>query len=212
VDGHFCIDPVMAALRQFQLPTIMLGYHEHPHFLRSDNFLGGCLLMRCLLDAGHRHIGIIGLPKGMSLAADQRMNGMTTEYQAHGLDADTLTCVNGTFSSDSGMAATRTLLELSPDLTAILALNDRMAMGAVRQLQEMGYHVPDQISVVGYDDLPQSADFNPPLTTINQQLSDWGTLAMDMLVTLLEGKEPEPIVLPPQLVIRKSTAPPNGHT
>jgi LacI family transcriptional regulator len=168
--------------------------------------------MRCLLDAGHRHIGIIGLPKGMSLAADQRMNGMTTEYQAHGLDADTLTCVNGTFSSDSGMAATRTLLELSPDLTAILALNDRMAMGAVRQLQEMGYHVPDQISVVGYDDLPQSADFNPPLTTINQQLSDWGTLAMDMLVTLLEGKEPEPIVLPPQLVIRKSTAPPNGHT
>jgi DNA-binding LacI/PurR family transcriptional regulator len=68
--------------------------------------------------------------------------------------------------------------------------------------------VPEDVSVVGYDDLPQSHEFNPPLTTINQQLGAWGSMAMAMLRQLLEGEEPKPIVLPPQLVVRQSTAPP----
>lgn len=68
------------------------------------------------------------------------------------------------------------------------------------------------ISVVGYDDLPQTREFNPPLTTINQQLADWGRLAMTMLVALLEGDDPAPVILPPRLVVRKSTAPPRHET
>jgi DNA-binding LacI/PurR family transcriptional regulator len=81
-------------------------------------------------------------------------------------------------------------------------------MGAIRQLREEGYRVPEDVSVVGYDDLPQSHEFNPPLTTINQQLGAWGSMAMVMLRQLLEGEEPQPIVLPPELVVRESTAPP----
>jgi DNA-binding LacI/PurR family transcriptional regulator len=80
-----------------------------------------------------------------------------------------------------------------------------MAMGAIRQLQKMGHDVPERISVVGYDDLPQSSEFNPPLTTINQHLSEWGALAMNMLLELINGHEPEPVVLEPRLVARKST-------
>lgn len=205
IDSHYDVEPIMAALQTFQLPTVVMGYHPHPYYLRSDNLLGGRLLARHILELGHRRIGIIGLADGVSLAADQRLQGVQEEIKAYGLDA----CprCDGMFSADSGADAARTLISQYPDLTALIVLNDRMAMGAVRQLQTMGYSVPDDVSVVGYDDLPQTRDFNPPLTTISQQLSDWGALTMNMLLMLLDGREPEPVVLPPQLMVRKSTAP-----
>jgi LacI family transcriptional regulator len=168
--------------------------------------------MRYVVELGHSHIGIIGLPDGVHLAADQRLLGMRAQARQHRIDFDALPRINGTFSSESGAVAAAALLEACPDLTALIALNDRMAMGAIHHLQEMGRRVPDEISVVGYDDLPQSHEFNPPLTTINQQLSEWGTLAMTMLLELLDGQEPEPLVLEPKLVVRKSTAPASART
>jgi LacI family transcriptional regulator len=208
IDGHFRIDPVMDVLRQFDLPMVMLGYHPHPCFLRSDNFLGGSLLLQHIIELGHRQIGIIGLADGVSLAADQRLRGIRAACRTHGLDYEGLARVDGIFSSDSGAAAAASLLELNPDLTALIALNDRMAMGAVRRLQEMGYRVPEDISVAGYDDLPQALDFHPPLTTINQCLPNWGELAMNMLLELFEDGETEPVILEPELIVRQSTAPP----
>lgn len=210
VDGHFNVDPVLAVLCQFDLPAVVLGYSSHPYYLRSDNYLGGRMLMRHILALGHRHIGIIALPGGVSPAADERLKGMRAEAEAYRLDFDQLPCVNGTFSADSGAGAAQTLMNAHPHLTALIALNDRMAMGAIRQLQEMGYTVPDRVSVIGYDDLPQARDFNPPLTTINQQLAEWGALAMNILVRLFAGEEPKPVVLQPRLVVRKSTAPPGS--
>ncbi len=209
IDSHFDIDPIMTALRRFKLPTIVLGYHPHPYYLRSDNHLGGRLLMQHILELHHRHIGLIALPDGMSAAADQRLSGIKAVCEEHGLDYAALPRFNGTFSSQSGATAAAALLEAHPELTALIALNDRIALGAVRQLQAMGCTVPGQISVIGYDDLPQTHDSNPPLTTINQQLSNWGPLAMNMLLTLLEGCEPEPVILPPRLVVRQSTTPLN---
>jgi LacI family transcriptional regulator len=208
IDGHFRIDPVMEVLQAFELPMVMLGYHPHPYYLRSDNFRGGSLLLQYIIELGHQEIGIIGLPDGVSLAADQRLSGMKSACEAHGMDFNRLLRIDGTFSSDSGAAAAAALLGANPGLTALVALNDRMAMGAVRYLQGNGYRVPDQISVVGYDDLPQVSDFNPPLTSINQQLPRWGELAMNMLMAQFEEREVESVVLEPQLVIRKSAAPP----
>jgi LacI family transcriptional regulator len=211
IDGNFHIEPIMEALEQFDLPIILIGYHRHPYYLRSDNFLGGRLLMKHIVELGHREIGVIGLPNGVSPTADERLKGVCTEAQAHGLDSDALPLVDGRFSADGGALAASELLSINPDLTAIVALNDRMAMGAIRQLQKMDYPVPDRISVVGYDDLPQSNEFNPPLTTINQHLSEWGALAMTMLLELIKGRHPEPVVLQPRLVVRRSTAPLNGR-
>jgi DNA-binding LacI/PurR family transcriptional regulator len=209
IDGHYCIDPFMDVLKQYAKPTVMLGYQSHPYFLRSDNFLGGRLLMQHLIELGHREIGIVGISQGVSLAGDQRLEGLRSAAVEQGIDFDTLPCVNGVFSSASGAAAAHELLSQQPRLTAIIALNDRMAMGAIRQIQAMGYAVPDQISVVGYDDLPQSGEFSPALTTVNQQLHTWGSIAMNMLFDLLNGQEPESVILPPRLVIRQSTAPPS---
>ncbi len=212
VDGHFRIDPLLEVLEQFALPTVTLGYHPHSYYLRSDNFLGGRLLMEHLLALGHRRVGLIASPDGVSLAAEQRLKGIQAACEAQGVDYKTLPRFDGTFSSDSGAIAATTLVNAHPDLTALIALNDRMAMGAIRHLQEMGYRIPEQISVVGYDDLPQAQDFHPALTTINQQLSSWGKLAMDMLLAQFEGREPESVVLPPRLVVRRSSAPPGKLT
>jgi len=207
VDGNFSIDPIMTALDGCNVPHVMLGYYPHPYYLRSDNMLGGKMLAQHLIDLGHRRIGIIALPDGASTTAEHRLNGIRAVCEQYGIVYETLPRADGTFSFDSGAAAAGMLLTSYPDLTALIALNDRMAMGAVHQLHQMGYVVPQQISVVGYDDLPQTHDFDPPLTTINQQLSQWGAIAMTMLLKLVDGGEPEPVIVPPHLIVRASTAP-----
>jgi len=208
VDSNFYIHSIMESLKAFELPTVVVGYYPHPYTLRSDNFLGGRLLMQHIMDLGHRDIGIIGLTEGVSPTADERLKGIRAAAEEHGFDFDSLPKVNGTFSAESGATAAAALLNINPRLTALVALNDRMAMGAIRQLQTMDYTVPDRISVIGYDDLPQSNEFSPPLTTINQQLSKWGGMAMNMLLELMRGQPPESVILQPRLVIRKSSAPP----
>lgn len=208
VDSNFYIHSIMESLKSFELPTVVVGYYPHPYTLRSDNFLGGRLLMQHIMNLGHRDIGIIGLTEGVSPTADERLKGIRAAAEEQGFDFDSLPRVNGMFSAESGATAAAALLNINPRLTALVALNDRMAMGAIRQLQTMDYIVPDRISVIGYDDLPQSNEFSPPLTTINQQLSKWGGMAMNMLLELMRGQSPESVILQPRLVIRKSSAPP----
>jgi LacI family transcriptional regulator len=208
LDSHFQIDPIMSVMDNFQVPMIVLGYSSHPYRLHSDNLLGGKMLMEHLIDLGHRRIGIIDIPDGMSPAADQRLAGIRAQAQESGLDFEQMPRLSGTFSATSGGIAALELLSAHPHLTALVALNDRMAMGAIRELQKHGYTVPERISIVGYDDLPQANEFHPPLTTINQQLATWGKLAMNMLLELMNGKQPEPVILQPRLIERQSSAPP----
>ncbi len=207
IDSHFQIDPIMEVVQQFGIPTVALGSLSHPYRLQSDNFLGGELVMRHIVDLGHKHIGIIGVPDGVSPAADQRLMGMRIVTDELGLEFDSLPRVNGNFSSDSGASAATELITTHPELTAILAINDRMAMGAILQLQAMNYLIPEQLSITGYDDLSRAGEFNPSITTINQQLASWGELSMQMLLDVIAGQQPEPLVIQPRLIIRKSTAP-----
>ncbi len=201
IDGHFNITPIMEFVSKLNLPLVILGHHPHTYYLRSDNLLGGRLMMQHLIDYRHRHIGIIGVPD-----ISERLRGVQMAAEESGMDFANMPFAIGDFSEDSGAAAVTTLMTQHPNLTALVAFNDRMAMGAINQLQSMGYDVPNQISVIGYDDLPRSSDFNPPLTTINHHLSEWGELAMNMLLDIMNGNTPEPIVLEPRLVLRQSTA------
>ena len=204
IDGHFRIDPIDRILAQFPLPTVMLGYQKHQHYLRADNFQGGCLLMEHIAGLGHQEIGIISIADGNNLGLDERTRGVYAAAEPH----HHLRRVNGTLSVESGAAATEALLKAHPKLTAIIAMNDRMALGAIRQLHKMGYRVPDDISVVGFDNLPQSTEFTPTLTTIDQQFECWGTLAMNMLLGLFAGRVPQSTVLTPRLIVRQSSAAP----
>lgn len=204
IDGHFNIASIMELVSHLTMPIVIIGHHPHTHHLRSDNRAGGRLMMQHLIELGHQYIGIIGVPD-----IKERLLGVQLAADEHGIDFERIPYESGNFSEDSGAAAAEQLITRCPELTAMVAFNDRMAMGAINQLQNMGYEVPQRISVIGYDDLPRSRDFNPPLTTINHRLSEWGGLAMSMLHELMLGNKPDPIVLEPQLIVRGSTAPPS---
>jgi DNA-binding LacI/PurR family transcriptional regulator len=100
---------------------------------------------------------------------------------------------------------------MDPRPTALLAISDQLAFGAVEAAREMGLDVPGDLSVVGFDDVPEAARSNPPLTTVHQDHVQKGLLAGRLLVARLEGEEPQsPRTLPTTLVVRESTAPPRG--
>lgn len=201
VDGHFGVSPIMDAVNRSGIPTVALGKAiDHPYSLRSDNVAGGRLMMTHLLEEGHCRIGIIGIAD-----IHDRMCGVREAAEGHGIDFGALPIEYGDFSEFSGEQAAERLMTAHPDLTALLALNDRMAIGAIHQLHRMNYRVPEDVSVIGYDDLKVVRDINPPLTTINHRLSEWGSTAMQMLLRLLDGETPESVVFTPRLVVRGST-------
>ena len=116
----------------------------------------------------------------------------------------------GDYSIESGARAACALLDLGRPPTAIFAANDDMAIGAMNEAKARGLRVPEDISVVGFDDVPFAASYDPPLTTVHQPFFDMGTAAMDTLYELLRGQAPAPHIrlLPTELMIRQTTAKP----
>lgn len=208
IQDDFNLSSALAPLKAKRIPVVCLGHRPHSHTVRTDDFLGGRQLMAHLLELGHRRIGIVGVPNGAHLAVDQRLVGMKEALAQRGLALDELPRADGTFSKESGAQTAYQLLHQHPDLTALACLNDRMAIGAVQQLQALGMRVPQDISVIGYDDLPLASEISPRLTTVNQQAHEWGRLAVAMLLELLQGKPVQSRILPTTLVLRDSTAPP----
>lgn len=212
VEGILALDNVTnssvitPALNQ-KLPSVALGLDRHDNYVRNDDFYGGQVLMQHLLDLGHRHIGIIQVPEHLNYPVQERLQGLQIVAQAAGLDFSQFPIADGRFSISTGRQATAELLQNHPELTAIIALNDRMGLGAMQQAQSMGYRVPDDLSVVGYDNIPLADFGNPPLTTIDQHGPELGQRATEMLFELINGEKPESVVLKPELVIRQSTAP-----
>ena len=121
--------------------------------------------------------------------------------------------LQGDWTAHSGYLATRRLLETAAPTdrpTAIFSANDQMALGAYRALREAGLRIPDDVSVVGFDDIEEAADFSPPLTTVAQ---DWDLLGREVLRVAsesLNGAPPQEVLLPTRLVIRESVAPPRS--
>ena len=126
--------------------------------------------------------------------------------EQHGLSYQQMPRANGDFSIDSGAKAARQLLTEHPDLTALLCLNDRMAMGAIQTAQAMGRQVPDDLSVIGYDNIPLSMASSPALTTIDQQAPELGRIAATMLFEVFDGKQPATATLPTTLIVRQSSS------
>ncbi len=216
IDGVIALDNVPMAsvtevVRQKQIPTVDIGYRKTGPSVCSDDHLGSQLMMEHVAGLGHTAIGIVGAPEELHLANWHRIAGLRVGADASGLDFDKMPRLNGDFSTGSGAKCAQLLLEQSPDLTALICLNDRMAMGAIQQARQFGRSVPEDLTVVGYDDIPMAAAFDPPLTTIDQQAPEVGRIASRMLFDLLNGHSPESVVLPTRLIIRRSSAVPNQH-
>lgn len=215
IDGLLAIDnvppaSVMEPARERGIPGVTIGYHPHQYYVRSDDFHGGQQLMAHVLELGHRRIGIVSVPDELHFSIGERLRGLQVAAEATGLNFSALPLAEGDFSVQSGEQAAAQLLAEAPDVTALVCLNDRMAMGAAQAARAAGRHVPDDLTVVGYDDIPAAASFAPPLTTIDQQARELGRIATHMLFEVLAGRIPEPIHVPTRLVLRASSAPPKG--
>jgi LacI family transcriptional regulator len=173
-----------------------------------DNQLGGFLATRHLVEMGHKHIACIAGPSSIT-PGGERITGYRRALEEAGLVYDAELVIRGDYHPQSGMEITQNLLRMSPRPTAIFALNDLMALGALRAAAEAGYSVPGDLAVAGYDDLELARFTNPPLTTVAQPKKEVGVQALNLLVNRISGKNVlrSRLVLTPELIIRRSTQP-----
>jgi LacI family transcriptional regulator len=210
LDGVLAIDsyPLVSSVKPARdrgIPIVVVGYEESEYFIHHDDRTGGYQIMQHLIDLGHTQIAIIDVPNDANYGVHYRTAGMRAAADAAKLDYDRLPRMHGDWSIRSGADCAAQLLSQYPTLTALLCYNDRMAMGAIQKAREMGHRVPEDLTVTGYDDIPTAATFYPPLTTINQRSLEQGRLGAQMLFEVLTGEHPDPIELPPQLLIRDSS-------
>ncbi|GIH15147.1 LacI family DNA-binding transcriptional regulator [Rugosimonospora africana] len=160
-----------------------------------------------LLTAGHRKILMVAGPVGLT-TSDQRVEGYRSALAMYGLPVDPVMISHGPWDRDGGYLRMRALLESGPEFTAIFAGNDGVAAGAIAALREAGRRVPDDVSIVGYDDVPSAADFNPPLTTVRVPQAELGRTAVRLATeSSRETSGREHVMLGTHLVIRDSVRP-----
>ncbi|BCH31139.1 LacI family transcriptional regulator [Mesorhizobium sp. L-8-10] len=171
----------------------------------GDDRLGGYLATRHLIDLGHRRIGLIAGPAYASSAAG-RVAGYRSAMEEAGIGIDPRWIVQSTFGIDAGHQAATTLMKLTDRPTAIFAVNDNTAIGALSALAQLDYSVPEDVSVVGYNDIPIVSHLPMPLTSVRVPFDQIATSTLELLVGKKEHSEPAVRVAAPTLIPRRSTA------
>ncbi|MBL8091762.1 MAG: LacI family DNA-binding transcriptional regulator [Anaerolineales bacterium] len=204
---------VKEASLDVEIPLVYLTMHaqENISVVSVDNYLGGKMAVSHLLEQGFKNIGHISGPLDW-WEARQRMTAWKDVLKENGIKAKDEHSVEGDWSLSSGIEATKKLLNQYPDVDAIFVANDQMALSAIQYLRQHGRRVPEDIGIVGFDDIPESEFFFPPLTTIQQDQNTVAKLAVeDIIKTIesgwhkLEPKKPQTIIVPPTLVVRQSS-------
>lgn len=174
----------------------------------ADNFQGGYLATRHLIDRGHRRIACITGPSDLTPSAD-RVRGYQKAMEEAGIEPLELWIHRGDFRAESGYHAARLFLSLPPSIrpTAIFACNDLMAIGAMRAIGEAGLSIPQDIALVGFDDIVLASYVIPSLTTVAQPTYEMGRLAGELLLRRIQarGCPPARRLLPVRLIVRHST-------
>ena len=196
---------------QLHIPVVWLEGAALAPNLNSvgvDNVRGGELAAEHLLALGHQRIGLISGPREW-LATQQRERGWRQALARAGIEPNGNVAASADWATGGGYEAAQRLLDLYPGLTALVAQNDHLAVGALRALRERGLRVPEDVSVIGYDDMAVSAYLEPPLTTVRQDLAEVGRVAIRLLIEASEDPGlSRQITVTPQLIVRQSTAPP----
>lgn len=195
------------------VPVVFLNMEPRPNLLSVsvDNRLCGRLATEHLLAQGRRRIGILTGP-GYAWEAQQRRLGWQDALSEAGIPVEARHETEGTWEVSSGETGLRRLLEQYPGLDAVFASNDQMALGVLTAARQLGIRVPDDLAVVGVDNIPEAAYFCPPLTSVRQHLFDLGRTGMRMLIGRIDsrqGDEPpgesEPVWVRPELIVRESS-------
>ncbi len=205
---------IVRLLRESGVPIVLSGRTFEDlkvDQVMSDSTRGAYLVVRHLLDLGHRRIGHIRGPYGVP-AADLRLKGYQMALEEHGITFDESLIIESTFKQESGYRSMKEFMKMKCPPTAIFAANDIMALGAMLAIQEEGLRIPDDISIVGFDNIPLCDLVNPGLTTVAQPEYESGKKAAELILRRISEKinssydgKREEIILEPNLVVRLST-------
>ena len=225
VDG-FCIYCVsdsrdqLGAVMERRLPTVLIEGDAIPGAARVDidQQAGASAAARHLEELGHTKVAIMAerllADRAIGWASEERIatatepvsRGRVTGYRSVFPGAPVFETRGNRF--EAGYEGAQHVLDAHPEITAILAETDMLAFGAQRVASERGLRIPEDLSLVGFDDIPPAARNVPPLTTVRQPLAEKGEVAYQLLQELLAGEAPRNVVLPVELIVRESTAPP----
>ncbi|MCR4405533.1 MAG: LacI family transcriptional regulator [Anaerolineae bacterium] len=206
-DGVIIVTPAATTFSTAAPVVTIDPNNECPECLTiiATNHAGAIAAMEYLIGLGHRRIGFIsGRPDLQS--ANHRLQGYLDALRQANIPQDPALIEIGDFSRETGRICARRLLSLPEPPTAIFAANDQSAFGAIEAAREMGLRVPDDLSVVGFDNIPEAAYYNPALTTVDQFIEQMGYVATEMLLGLVQGEplENDLHLMPTQLVVRDS--------
>ncbi|HZM38400.1 MAG TPA: LacI family DNA-binding transcriptional regulator [Acidimicrobiales bacterium] len=210
-DGIILVTPTVVDVDD-GTPLVAVDPHTGPSSLpsvHSDNLAGAITATRHLLELGHRRIGFLaGRPDLES--ARQREQGYCRALSDAGLPVDTNLIRVGDYELEMSQEPARQLLTLDDRPTAVFAANDLSAMQTMHVARTLGLAIPHDVSVVGFDNIPESALIEPPLTTIDQSIQEMGRRAVELLIAVIEGETglTQQITLPTRLVVRQSTGVP----
>jgi DNA-binding LacI/PurR family transcriptional regulator len=215
VDGILVITPHEGAAEALvNLPTgvpvvaVEAGRPNSVPLVAVDQFSGASSATQLLLDLGHRTAWHIAGPRDF-LEAQQRAEGWRTTLEATGAEAPPM--LVGDWSPRSGYELGMRLAQ-DPEVTAVFVSNDQMALGLLRALHEAGREIPGDVSVVGFDDIPEAPYFIPPLTTVRQDFDEMGRNGLRLLLDTMEAPDRAPghLEVTPELVVRSSSGPPRA--
>lgn len=212
-EGLLVINPYSDERHNFlpkDVPVVFMGASPRSEGFASvalDDVQGGYLATKHLISLGHRDICLISGPLEEDCTQD-RLNGYKRALKEANIEFDPSLTYAGDWSATSAQAGVDELIRRGAKFSAIFAQNDRMAVGAIHHLQKSGLRVPEDISIIGFDDMPLASYFYPPLTTIRQDILTIGSKAAQLL---LEAKEDpsakiQQLLFPPELIIRSSTS------
>lgn len=207
IDGAILVTPSTTPAHA-TVPFVAVDPHEGPDGPASvsvENIDGARAATEHLLALGHRRIAHLRGRTDLQ-SAHQREAGYRAALEAAGIAVDPDLVIDGGYRVASATAGARALLELAERPTAVFAANDLTALEMIRVAAEHGLSTPDDLSVVGFDDVPEAASSTPPLTTVRQPLIEMGATAVRVLLSMLGGGDAEHIRKPAELIIRGSTA------
>jgi LacI family transcriptional regulator len=189
------------------IPVVAVGYDvigDRVQCINIDNVLGGYMATLHLLQQGHLNIahikGLLNQPDAVA-----RFVGYKKALQELGIKVQPKLVKQGDFSSESGYKLTKELIDSKRHFSAIFAANDQTAYGAIKALHDHELRVPEDVSVVGFDDLPTSFYFTPALTTMRQPVEEVGVVCAESILNLLSGERHNARLPPIELIVRQST-------
>lgn len=173
--------------------------------IKLDNHLGAKLAIEHLLAQGHRKIGVINIPTNTTVGYE-RYEGYRDTFAEHNISLDDRFIKFADFSLESGYESMKELLISEDKPTAVVPMSNLTTLGALKALKELNYTIPDDISLISFDDFESADLLNPPLTAVAQPAYEFGIKAVEMLLKLLNGKKikQRTTILQPTLIIRDS--------